>query len=222
MLRLILISATLFSTFMSLKYPTIFLDVQTFNLIFIVLNGYFSFNLMMKLVPPKFTTEETRMYNKYFFRYFKPHEFRKLMDSARRRVYKVNTNVVNQGNSFSSLFFVADIVGENVSLDLKSNGVHIKYLNVYGWLGIVEYIEVISSGTIAQAISRGSDFGAWGVSLDVCFHIGEEQNESGTEEEFTGGSNISQEEEEDYFECDLKEIHKEVVVYEFDLEVSKV
>jgi hypothetical protein len=187
---------------------------------------------MMKLVPPKFSSEETKMYNKYFYRYFKPHEFRKLMDSARRRVYKVNTNVVNQGNGFSSLFFVADIIGENVNLDLKNNGAHIKYLNIYGWLGIVEYIEVISTGTISQAISRGSDFGSWGVSLDVCFHISEEQNESGTEE--ISGSYVSQdqdqdqdqeqeqleEEEQDYFECDFKEIHKEVVLYEFDLEVS--
>ena len=105
MLRLILISAFIFTSFMGLRYPTIFLDCQIFNLIFIVLNGYFSFKLIIKLIPPEFSTEERRLYNKYFSRYFKPHEFRKLADVARRRVYRVSSNLINQGNGFSSLFY---------------------------------------------------------------------------------------------------------------------
>jgi len=216
MLRLTLISATLFSFLFGLRYQTIFLDVQTFNFTFIVINSYLSFNLVMKLVPPKFSLDETNLYNKYFYRYFKPIEFRKLMDIARRRVFKVNSNIVNQGNGFSSLFFVAGIVGESVSINIKSNGSFIKGLNPHGWVGIVEYIEVISEGTISNAVARGSDFGSWGVSVDICFNISEQDNESITVE---SQSFSNESEEKSIFECDINKISEEVIIYEFDLEV---
>lgn len=217
MLRLILISATLFMTFMSLRYPTIFIDVECFNIIFILLNAYLSFKLLMKLIPPKFTAEETKLYNDYFCRYFKPNEFKKLVGIARRRVYRVNSSIVNQGNGFSSLFFVVDIIGDNISLELKSNGVLLKGLSKCGWIGIVEYIEVISRSTLTEAIAQGSDFGTWGVNLDVLLHIEEESEEISQLSE----ESAYEEEQDDLFE-DINPITKEVILYEFDLEVRKL
>jgi hypothetical protein len=209
MLRLILISATLFSTFMGWRYPTIYLDVQTFNLIFIILNGYLSFKLIMKLIPPKFSSEERKLYNRYFSRYFRPNEYRKLLDYSRRRVYRVNSTIVNTGNGFSSLFFVVDISDDNVKLELKINGNVIKSLSTFGWVGIVEYIEVINKQTLTQAI-QSCEYGTWGINLEVNFNIGE-VNESEASASY---------EEESYFDESLSKINRELVLYEWDLEVE--
>jgi hypothetical protein len=209
---------------MGLRYPTIFLDCQIFNLIFIVLNGYFSFKLIIKLIPPEFSTEERRLYNKYFSRYFKPHEFRKLADVARRRVYRVSSNLINQGNGFSSLFFVVDIPDDdNISINLKIGGSVVKKLLNFAWIGIVEYTELISNSSLEKAILK-SEMGNWGLNVEVNFGVPEESSQS-DEENFDkmddeSESDVKLPNFEDMSELSaISKISKEIIIYEFDLEV---
>ena len=75
---------------------------------------------------------------------------------------------------------------------------------------------------MTKTIINGSDFGSWGVGFDVKINILEE-----TEKSVTGSQIYEEEEEEeleeeknDYFEDNFSKITKEVVLYEFDLEVK--
>jgi hypothetical protein len=206
MLRLILISATLFFIFMGLRYPTVFLDVMIFNVVFIFINAYLSYKLVSKLIPPKFTHEERKLYNRYFSRYMKPDEYRKLIDHCRRRVYRVNSEIVQQGNSFSSLFFVVDASDDSVKLDLRMGEKLIRSVSLYGWVGIIEYVDLISRLTISESLEN-YDTGTWGVGMHVKFNPTDVSEES---------QSLSSEED---FEMDSSNVGKELIIYEWDLEV---
>jgi hypothetical protein len=167
---------------------------------------------MKKLIPPEFSSEERRLYNKYFSRYFKPNEYKKLINLARRKVYRVNSTIINQGNGFSSLFFVADVSDEGIRLDMKMNGAVVRNLSKFGWIGIMEYINLISKKSLSHAIAIG-EYGRWGINLEVI--LNQDQNSSDSE-----ASDITEEQEEEfYFEGSVSKISRELVIYEWDLEV---
>ena len=212
LLRLILISATIFLFIAGFRYPTVYFDVQMFNLLFICINSYLSLKLIKKLIPPTFTTEERKLYNKYFSRYFKPNEYKKLINQARRKVYRVNSTIINQGNGFSSLFFLADVSDDGIRLEMKMNGAALRNLSQFGWIGIMEYIWVISKKSLPEAVAN-AEYGTWGINLEVNFQIGEESGESIESSDISENENIIE------IGDSVSRIARELIIYEWDLEV---
>lgn len=135
MLRLILISAVLFLLFFVLKLPVLYLDAILFDILFIIINAFLSFKLISRLIPPKFTDEQRRIYNEYFCKILKPLEFKRLLKYHRRRVYRVNTMAITKGNCFESIFFVANQTSEDIKIDVKINGNSIARLANHSWVG---------------------------------------------------------------------------------------
>jgi hypothetical protein len=174
-----------------------------FNIIFLLINGYKSAKLIMRLIPAKFTEEERKLYNKYFYRYMKPGEYKKLLKYSRRRVYRVNSTIIKQGNGFSSLFFIVDF--KNVKIDLKLDGKTVKVMRQYGWVGILEYVEILSKKSLSEAVLN-EDLGSWGVTMQARFdeeEIAEEVSEKESE-----GSNLEEAREGGH-----------LIIYEWDFEV---
>jgi hypothetical protein len=202
-----IVSAMIFITFFNLNSPKLFLDSLILAILFIVINLVSSYNLFKKLIPPAFTSEEKRLYNRYFSRHFKANEYRRLLDAARRRVYRVNSTVINQGNEFNSILFVANISSDDIVVSLKSNGTVTKTLTNNSWVGLVEYVDYISTKTQADKEAI-----VWGVEADIKFDTAiSEEEKSYTEESF------SQATEEEKFTVSISKITNEVVIYEWDL-----
>lgn len=213
LLRLTLVSATAFWMMMGLRYPVAFYDVIIFNVIFIIINLYLSFKMIIKLVPPKFSPEERKLYNQYFSKCFKPNEFKKLMECSRRKVYKVNTNVITQNTSFYALILIVDLIGKNVKIDLKVNGIVVSKLHQHSWVGIVEYIEIINKQNLSAAIEN-EECGKWECSVDVQLQEIEE------EEEEDSDFNDSSFEEKVVIKTDNIN-NSQIIIYEWDLYVNE-
>ena len=135
LLRLILIAAALFLLFFALKLPVLYVDAIIFDLLFIIINAFLSFKLVTRLIPPQFNNEQKLLFNDYFGKILKPLEFKRLLKYHRRRVYRVNTNVITKGNCFESIFFVANMTSDDIKIDVKINGNSITKLNNYSWVG---------------------------------------------------------------------------------------
>jgi len=118
------------------KLPVLYLDVIIFDSLFIVINAFLSFKLISRLIPPKFTDEQKRIYNEYFCKILRPLEFKRLLKYHRRRVFRVNTNVTAKGNCFESIFFVVNVSSDEVKVDVKLNGNSVASLANYSWVGI--------------------------------------------------------------------------------------
>ena len=143
LLRLILISAVLFLLFFALKLPVLYFDVIVFDLLFIIINAYLSFKLIARLIPPHFTTEQKQIYNQYFSKILRPIEFKRLLKYHRRKVYRVNTNVITKGNCFESIFFVANMTTDDIKIEVKLNGNSIAKLTNFSWVGKIHYYYII-------------------------------------------------------------------------------
>ena len=203
----------IFLAYFSIKGSIIFLDSFLFSILFILINAFSSFKLFKKLIPPNFTTEEIKFYKRYFSKHFTLNEYRKLIDCARRRVYKINTTIVNTGNEFSSIFFLADINTEDISVDLKVNGQTTRILENNSWVGIVEYVDYISNKS-SNEINRNDPI-FWGIDVVIKFDDDINESKSLNDEEL---SFISKDVSS---ELNIKPINneKEVVIYEWDLSV---
>jgi hypothetical protein len=207
MLRLFIVSAMIFITYFNLNLPKLYVDMLGFSLLFIIINLISSYNLFKKLIPPAFSSEEKKLYNRYFSRHFKANEYRRLLDAARRRVYKVNSTVINQGNEFNSILFVANVSSEEISVTLKSSGTITKSLNNNSWVGLVEYVDYISSKSQTDKEAL-----VWGVDVDIKFNtntITEEEKSSDSYSESVVQLNLN-----------LSRISNDVVIYEWDLFVN--
>ena len=119
-----------------MKLPVLYLDAIVFDCLFIVINAFLSFKLISRLIPPKFTDEQKNIYNDYFCKILKPLEFKRLLKFHRRRVYRVNSNVINKGNCFESIFFIARVSRDSIKINVKLNGNSVAELTKYGWIGI--------------------------------------------------------------------------------------
>ncbi len=134
---MICISASIFMCFFVMNLPVFTIDNFIFQIVFVSINIYESIPLFRNLIPPDFNPEQKELYKKYFKRYLKPVEFMYLLSKHRRRVYKVSSSVVNRGNGFSSLFFVAKVPKDIVcNIYLKKGKTKIIDIHEYSWIGI--------------------------------------------------------------------------------------
>ncbi len=122
-------------------------------------------SLVKNIVPPQFTNEQKEIFREHFKNYLNPIELNALLKSARRKIFRVTSNVIKFGNEFSSLFFIAKI-GKNCRIELKTKKRKFELTN-YSWVGVPEYLNVISKkDSLSQAL-REFDTGGWNVSLKV-------------------------------------------------------
>lgn len=125
----------MFLLFFVFKLPILYLDVIIFDLLFIIINAFLSFKLISRLIPPNFTYEQKKIYNEYFCKILKPLEFKRLLKYHRRRVFRVNTNVVSRGNCFESIFFIVNVSSDEIKVEVKLNGNSVANLSNYSWVG---------------------------------------------------------------------------------------
>jgi hypothetical protein len=212
MFRLLFIAACIFFTIFSITSPIIKIDLVIFNILFTLINIYLSIPLIKNLVPPEFTKEQKEMYKHHFRHYLSPVELHILLSHHKRRIFRVNSSVVKFGNEFSSLFFIAKI-GKNCSVKLKSKKLTFE-APLYSWIGIPEYLHLMSEKESLIKALKEFQTGSWGASLSV--NVGR-----GTESQFL----YDQQEDAQMFVLDQinadqsRDMSDEncVIIYEFEL-----
>jgi hypothetical protein len=224
MFRLLFIAACLFFLIFSLTGPVISIDTVIFNISFTIINVILSTSLIKNIVPPQFTNEQKEIFREHFKNYVSPIELNALLKSGRRKIFRVTSNVIKLGNEFSSLFFIAKI-GKNCRIELKTKKRKLELTN-YSWVGVPEYLNIISKkDSLSQAL-REFDTGGWNVNLKVIVDSNDITgfNEDYINEDFfqdkddiktemkldVGTSNIS-------MSRDLKDDESIVILYEFEL-----
>lgn len=219
--RLFFIAACIFFVIFSLTTPVVAIDGVIFNILFTLMNIILSIPLIKNLIPPNLNPEQKEIFRNHFKNYLIPIELDHLLKKGRRRIYRVSTGMIKVKNEFSSLFFIAKI-GKNCNVELKTKK-RIFDLNVYSWIGIPEYLNVISSKESLFKALKDFDTGEWGVSLNIFVDensVNKAENDSGIFEkndntlgglEFDDKINICNDTyigtDEDYT----------VIVYEFEL-----
>jgi hypothetical protein len=163
MFRLLFISACLFLLIFSLSLPVISIDSVIFNLLFTFINIYLAIPLVKNIIPPNFTKEQKEIFKNHFRNYLTPIELNLLLTAHRRKIYKVTTNIVRSGNEFSSIFFIAK-KGKNCKIEQKSKKRNFGLVE-YSWVGISEYLNLISrKETLAKGLKE-FDTGEWNMNF---------------------------------------------------------
>lgn len=213
---MMLVAASIFMLIFSLNLPTFYIDNFIFQFSFVVINIYLSIPLFNELIPPQFTDEQRNLYKSHFKKYLKPSEFKHLLSSFRRRVFKVNSSIVQRGNGFSSIFFIAKLPkkNNNCTIELRTGKIPLSQLVEYSWIGIVEYIKLLNNnqGSLKKALDN-HDTELWGVDCTITFNL--TKSPLGRSYEDKSEDEIS----EDNFDINALNKDDEVIIYEWDLEV---
>jgi hypothetical protein len=210
MFRLLFISSCIFFLIFSLTGETISLDTVIFNFLFTIINTILVIPLIKRLVPPEFTKEQKEIFRSHFRNYLSPIELNVLLTSARRKIYRVTTKVVKLGNDFSSLYFVAKI-GKRCKVEMKTKKRKFE-LTEYSWIGVPEYLNVISKKESLSQALKDYDTGDWGVNMQVFVDSYDIVNEnlSFDQASETKDFGIS-------MSKDLNPEDSQVIIYEFEL-----
>ena len=205
----------------SFNLPVFYIDNFIFQLSFVLINIYLSIPLFKELVPPNFDDEEKELFKKHFKKFLKPSEFKHLLSTYRRRVYKVTSRIVNKGNGFSSIFFIAKMPSKcRCSIEINSGRVVLDTLKEYSWVGIVEYMSLIkNTGSIKKAVEM-NDTGEWLIDCQIIFDKDQNkiinvQSQKSLHDYYS--SLDSDDDEEESITINSKDY--EIVAYEWDLEV---
>jgi hypothetical protein len=209
MFRLLFIAACIFLTIDALSVPIISIDMVLFNMLFTFINIYLVTPLIKNLAPPNFSKEQKEIYENHFRNYLTPMELSKLLFYHRRRIFRVTTPIVKAGNEFSSLFFITNI-GKNCTVTLKSKKNKFD-LNQYSWLGVPEYLDLISrKETLALALKESS-LCEWNITILVNVENPMENLLSDADE----GDEIHI--DTHLLNNEVKDQDNEVILYEFEL-----
>jgi hypothetical protein len=212
MFRLLFLSANLFLLIFSVSLPVISIDSVLFNIAFIFTNIYLTIPLVKNIIPPKFSIEQKEIFKNHFKNYLKPIELEFLLSTYRRRIYRVTTNIVRKGNEFSSIFFIAK-KGKNCKIEQKSRKRNFE-LQEYSWVGVHEYLSLISTKHSLFKSLKEFDTGNWTMNFKVSFRDSSLINDDSIQKnnnELQVNSNLSMEDssriDDDNF----------AVIYEFEL-----
>jgi hypothetical protein len=179
-LRLVFVAAYIFFFIFALTLPTINIDNVIFSLLFCFINIYLSIPLISSLVPPEFNQEQRDIYANHFKDYITPRELKELLQVGKRKVYRVNSCLFKPGHEFSSLFFIVRI-GKNCKVELRSSNKKrlIHTITDYSWLGIPEYLQLLSTKNSIHQALEDNDTGEWNIQANVYtnMHL---RRESGT------------------------------------------
>lgn len=232
MFRMVLISAIVFLVFYNLSFPTLFLDVFITNLAMLFINIYNVLKLFRTIIPPVLDKESLYIYQKSFSKFLTKNQFKKLIEVSKRRTFRVNSHIALAKNGFTSLYLIV-IIPENGEVKLRFKETFIASLEELSWIGVVEYVELLTTSKVEEVIKKGNT-GYWGVDTIVQFDTRKNRSISKNRDSFLdesksvdivdlNNSKVSRDdtdESEDISELDDDEIRnqKEVIVYEWTLQ----
>jgi hypothetical protein len=137
-IRLFLILASCFFITFAIVVGNVFLDSILFNSLFIIINGTYSYFLIIKYLPVKLTPIEERIYTKDFSRVMDRRSFRDLIRKAYLRSFSEGGQITHHGNNFSGLFYVA-LINPNHKVTYIKKGREYFEIKENSWIGVVEY-----------------------------------------------------------------------------------
>ena len=208
MFRLLFIASCIFFLIFSLTGDTVSLDTVIFNFLFTIINVIFVVPLIKRLVPPHFSKEQKDIFREHFRNYLSPIELNVLLSTSRRKIFRVTSQIIKFGNEFSSLYFIAKI-GKRCRIEMKTKKRKFE-LSEYSWIGVPEYLNIISKKESLSQALRDYDTGEWNISMQVLIDSSDQINESVSFD--LGGTDLGM--------SLSKEINLEdhqVVIYEFEL-----
>lgn len=164
-LRLLFIGSSLFFVIFAVTSNPVAIDVCIFNFTFLFINIWRSIPLLKDLVPPKLNKEKEVIYHSYMWKYMRKQEFKFLFDKAFRQVYRISCNIIKPGNSYSSIYFIANIPSNSKAIIYQWNAKY--FLKNYSWVGILEFLELAALNTTItkNSIIKSNIF--WKMKLKV-------------------------------------------------------
>lgn len=142
-LRLLFIGSSLFFVIFAVTSNPVAIDVCIFNFTFLFINVWRSIPLLKDLVPPKMSKELEDIYQRYMWKYMRKQDFKFLFEKASRQVYRISCNIVKPGNGYSSIYFISKIPPNSKAIIYQWSSKY--FLTNYTWVGILEFLELISN-----------------------------------------------------------------------------
>jgi hypothetical protein len=138
-IRLFLIGASLCFILFAITFGNVFVDSLIFNAIFIIINGTYSYFLILKYFPVKLTPLEERIYNKDFQKVMDRRTFQHFIRRAHLRTFSEGGQICHQGNNFSGPFYIA-MVNPAFKIVYIQKGKEYIEVKENSWIGVVEYM----------------------------------------------------------------------------------
>ena len=139
-LRLFLILASVFFITFAITFGNVFVDSVAFNCVFIIINLTYSILLIIhRYVKVKLDPLEERIYNKDFSRVLDRRTFKNLMKKAYLRSYSDGGQIVHDGNTFTSMYYVA-CLNPQYNVIYTKKGVNYNTVSEGSWIGVVEFV----------------------------------------------------------------------------------
>ena len=110
-----------------------------FNIVFIIINGVYSYFLLLKYLPIKLSPIEQRIFEKDFKKVMSKAKFRDFIKKGYLRSVSNGGQICHNNNNFSGLFYIALINPKYKVYYIKNRK---KYTSVEenSWIGVVEYM----------------------------------------------------------------------------------
>ncbi len=117
----------------------VFVDMVIFNFVFILINGIYSYFLLLKYLPIKLSPIEERIFEKDFKKVMSKANFRDFIKKGYLRSISSGGQICHINNNFSGLYYIAAINPKYKVYYIKNNK---KYTSVdeNSWIGVVEYM----------------------------------------------------------------------------------
>ena len=138
-IRLFLIFASIFFICFACLVGNVFVDSLVFNSVFIIINGTYSYFLLLRYLPIKLSPLEERIYEKDFKRVMDRRTFRDLIRKAYLRSFSEGGQITHHGNNFSGLFYVA-MINPKFKVTYIKKGKEYFEIKENSWIGVVEYM----------------------------------------------------------------------------------
>lgn len=90
-----------------------------------------------------------------FQKHFSRRKFKMLVEKCmyKREIWTKNTQIIKEGNSFTSVFIFTDVEEAGAKINLYRNDQVVHTMGNYSWLGIFEYTKVYNQ-TVKENIER--------------------------------------------------------------------
>jgi hypothetical protein len=138
-IRLFLILASMFFIIFACLVGKVFVDSVVFNSVFIIINGTYSYFLLLKYLPIKLTPIEERIFQKDFKKVMDRATFRDFIRKAHLRTFSDGGQICHERNNFSGLYYVA-LINPNYKVVYIKKGQKYHSIKENSWIGVVEYM----------------------------------------------------------------------------------
>ena len=122
----------------------IFLDTLLFNSLFILINIYQSYPLLLEYIEIKLDPLEQKVYEENFKNYLSKRKFRTLISKSVLRFYSEEAEITHSGNSFTTLYYIA-LIDSSTEVVLLKDNIEIYTLKENSWVGIIEFMKYLKA-----------------------------------------------------------------------------